>query len=376
MNKVTTINLNGNAYQLEEEAYELLKNYLAKAKAKLADDPDKDEILADFERAIAEKCDHYLRGRKNVINKREVQNIIDDMGPVEAAEASTAKTDTAETPPKRLYLLRDGAMLGGVCNGLAAYFNIDVTIVRLVFILLAFLTSGFWILLYFVLMIVVPVAKTPEQKAEARGERFSAHEVIRKAKQKYADLSDGEHWQQVAERAKPALSNAGSMVIKITRVLAALMAAFLGVGIIFATIGAVGALWAVLFGHINLTDQLQTIARPAIFVAVVCAYYLVVLPMLLIEQVLLYYAIGRTLSKQYAWWAIISVVLWIGALTTLVTIGLANGSRVHDYQQTHGYIKVYDTQICINDNICDPGHQDRKSHYYRTLPDGDLMQLQ
>jgi len=58
---------------------------------------------------------------------------------------------------KKLYRSRTDRMIAGVCGGLADFFNIDPTIVRLIFVLL-FLTgsAGFWI--YIVLMIVVPEA--------------------------------------------------------------------------------------------------------------------------------------------------------------------------------------------------------------------------
>jgi hypothetical protein len=59
MNKVTTINLNGKAYQIEEAGYELLRKYLDQAAKKLEGNPDKDEIMGDFEHAIAEKCGQY-----------------------------------------------------------------------------------------------------------------------------------------------------------------------------------------------------------------------------------------------------------------------------------------------------------------------------
>jgi phage shock protein PspC (stress-responsive transcriptional regulator) len=54
----------------------------------------------------------------------------------------------AGTAPKRLYQIREGAMLSGVCMGIAAYLNIDVTVVRIVFVLLTLLTGGIWILVY------------------------------------------------------------------------------------------------------------------------------------------------------------------------------------------------------------------------------------
>lgn len=359
MNKVTTINLSGNAYQLEEQAYDALKKYLAQAAERLANDPDKDEILADFEQAIAEKCDHYLNSRKTVVTLREVKKIIEDMGPVEPAAEEAKGPDTqASEPPKRLHLLKEGAMLGGVCTGLAAYFNIDVTVIRLLFVLLAFVTGGSFILVYLVLMLIVPEARTPEEKAEAHGERFNAHEVIEKAKQKYADLSDSEKWRDVAERSAPAFSRVGKVILNATRVVAGLAAACTGGAVVALTVLLVNALWFVLFGGFQLHDQLASIATAAVVAALLCAYYIIQLPFTLLAVALRYYAAGKPAPKQSGWWVAVMVAIWMAAATTLITIGVVNASRVRDYAKTHDTVRIYGNDVCINRDKC--GHGDDK----------------
>jgi phage shock protein C len=57
---------------------------------------------------------------------------------------------------KRLYRSNRDVMLGGVAGGLAEYFNIDPTIVRLLFVLLALPGGAPGILTYLVLWIIVP----------------------------------------------------------------------------------------------------------------------------------------------------------------------------------------------------------------------------
>ncbi|MBP9718670.1 PspC domain-containing protein [Candidatus Gracilibacteria bacterium] len=205
MNKVTTINLNGRAYQLEEGGWEALSHYLDRAEKKLGENPDKEEIMGDFEQAIADKCDNVLTAHKNVITTKEIETIIAEMGPVhetdekagqktntESVEDKADKTTTNE--PKRLYQIREGAMITGVCNGLAAYFNIDVTLVRIAFVGLTILTHGAWILVYIIMSIVVPYANTSEQKAEARGLPFNANELLQRAREKYAQF-DKDYWK-------------------------------------------------------------------------------------------------------------------------------------------------------------------------------------
>jgi len=89
MNKVVTINLNGNAYQLEEAGYDMLRVYLDDAARQLAGNPDKDEIIADIEQAIADKCRALLNSSRSVVLTKQVEQIIAEMGPVEDGSAKS-----------------------------------------------------------------------------------------------------------------------------------------------------------------------------------------------------------------------------------------------------------------------------------------------
>jgi phage shock protein PspC (stress-responsive transcriptional regulator) len=199
MNKVIIINLNGNAYQLEEDAYDALRAYLDTARARLEGNPDRDEILADIEQAIADKFRGALGANKSVVLLNEVKGVIAEMGPVEAAgEAGAAQGAPAapapgakeapkgEAPgaPRRLYRINDGAMLAGVCNGLAVYVGVDATIVRIVFVILSLL-YGFGGLLYLIMAIIIPSATTSDEKAAAFGTPSTTQEFIKRAREGY-----------------------------------------------------------------------------------------------------------------------------------------------------------------------------------------------
>lgn len=216
MNRVITINLNGNAYQLEESGYETLRAYLDEAAHRLEGNPDKDEIIADIEQAIAGKFRAVLGANKTVVITKEVQGVIAEMGPVEdgsvdaqpADDASTAhpagnakRTAAADTPDSknetkpvhRFYLIEEGSMICGVCNGLAAFLKIDVTAIRFAFVCLCY----FWgtgVLLYLLLAIIVPAAKTPAEKAAAAGTVVAtAQDFIRRAKAGYYEGTKAFH---------------------------------------------------------------------------------------------------------------------------------------------------------------------------------------
>jgi phage shock protein PspC (stress-responsive transcriptional regulator) len=98
-------------------------------------------------------------------------------------------SEGSASAPRRLYQISEGAIVSGVCKGLAAYFNVDVTLVRAIFVVLTLLTAGLGLLVYLALMIVIPYASTSEEHAAARGLPFNARALVERAKAKYAEFA-------------------------------------------------------------------------------------------------------------------------------------------------------------------------------------------
>ena len=228
MNKVISVNLGGIAFQLEESGYDALHVYLAKAQASLVADPDKEEILADIESAIGEKFRVLLGVHKNVVSTEEVESVLREMGPVESGAATHAGASTgsaatnadegksthstgwgsgsAKTPAggaaqnsneaegkplRRLYRLEEGAMLFGVCSGLAAFTKMDVLVWRIIFVGLTLVTWGVAVVGYLVLAIILPQADTPTQRAQAQGPIPTAQDFINRAREGYYEAAKG-----------------------------------------------------------------------------------------------------------------------------------------------------------------------------------------
>jgi phage shock protein PspC (stress-responsive transcriptional regulator) len=218
MNTVITINLNGRAFQLEAEGYNIVRDYIQAAEDALQGDPGKAEIMADLEQSIAEKFERFLRPSKDVISKSEAELVIQEMGPVEAGE-NTDRTNQARSSKttdtrKHFYRIREGAMVGGICTGLAAYFDIDVTLIRVVFVVLLVVTHIVWLVAYILAMIFLPEAATAEQKAEASGAPFTANDLIHRARTEYQKFSDNgqfrkwkQEWRQNARQQREEMKN-------------------------------------------------------------------------------------------------------------------------------------------------------------------------
>jgi phage shock protein PspC (stress-responsive transcriptional regulator) len=153
--------------------------------------------VADLEQAIAEKCVRFLNPQKSVVTLVEIQQIVKEMGPVEGPAAtndSTSDKSRSSARPadaaRRLYRIRETGMIGGICSGLGAYLDVDPTIVRIVFVLVTLFTHGLLAVLYVILMFVIPVATTSEERAAAQGLPFTAQELVDQAKEKYSALHD------------------------------------------------------------------------------------------------------------------------------------------------------------------------------------------
>ena len=163
MKRVITASLNRNAYQFEEDAYARLEAWLAEASARLAGDPDRTEILADLEQAIADQCTQRLRPHQQVVTLEELQPALDHVGRVEtpdvgAAAAAEAPASAGAAAPLKLEQISQGAWISGVCLGLARYSGLAPTLVRALAVVLLFITGGGMILLYAVMMLMIPFA--------------------------------------------------------------------------------------------------------------------------------------------------------------------------------------------------------------------------
>ena len=113
MQKVITINLNGNAYQLEETAFGLLRVYLDGAELQLKDNPDKAEIISDLEQAIADKCNRVLGAQKTVVTTAEVKQIIDGI----PLSPRAAKPKDAEDHTQQVIRPEGGRRVPGLSEG-------------------------------------------------------------------------------------------------------------------------------------------------------------------------------------------------------------------------------------------------------------------
>lgn len=206
MNKTININLGGFFFHIDEIAYQKLKRYLEAIAKSLSDDPQgKNEIIADIEARISELLSGKITDTREVVNEADIDNIIKIMGqPEDYADAEEAYSDSSysynrnKSSGKKLFRDGEDKFLGGVASGLAHYFDLDTIWVRLGLLALLFF-GGFSVLLYVILWILLPEAKTTAEKLQMEGEPVNIDNIEKKIREKFNNVS--ENVKEVANQA-------------------------------------------------------------------------------------------------------------------------------------------------------------------------------
>ena len=192
MDKTKNISLGGFSFLIEENAYTALSQYLAEVRQHLQHNSDRDEIIFDVEQRMAELLKDRTVNRE-VIMHQDVLYLIEVLGKPEqyvedeetdkATNAAPEASAQAFSANKPLYRDIDDRKIGGVLSGMAHYFNISPTMLRIAFavcLILSFVVSYRWIflfngvswaiiILYILLWMIVPAAVTTAQKLEMQG---------------------------------------------------------------------------------------------------------------------------------------------------------------------------------------------------------------
>ncbi|MEN6619097.1 MAG: PspC domain-containing protein [Rikenellaceae bacterium] len=233
MKKVVKVSIGNLAFTIDEDGYELLKAYLGELNAHYKSKQNGDEIIEGIEERMAEL---FLEksGKDAVVSMQVVKDVINILGRPEIIDEETGTSGFESShekgtrlTPKRIYRDPDNKVFGGVCSGLATYFNVDRVLVRIIFIicLIGFSALGFhfgggsfMVLTYIILWIIIPEAKTVEQRCAMHGESPDLSHIQKR-------VEDGVN--QVGSGLRRAGSQGGAIVNDIFRVIVKVIAVFL-----------------------------------------------------------------------------------------------------------------------------------------------------
>jgi phage shock protein PspC (stress-responsive transcriptional regulator) len=261
MKETVKVNLGQRLFDFDFDAYEALKNYLDSLKRYFEKSPaEADEILQDIEQRMADLLEEKAGSLKNSVTLRDITGIISMMGTTEDFEPET-DTENNDVPPtndekktfsgtydkshRRLYRDIDHNILGGVCRGIAAYFNIDPVWVRLIWVLL-FCVKGVGIIAYLIMWIIVPAARSTAQKLEMSGRPVNLENIkdaVKKEFKKVEENFDNFHGSEAYRRTQSTFAEIFTVLgrvvlvfLKVFLVIFGVVMAFIGIGLLFGIV--------------------------------------------------------------------------------------------------------------------------------------------
>lgn len=186
MKKTINVAIGGCSFTIDEDAYKTLDEYLERFRDALDKSSSSTDVMDELEGRIADLLKARLRGRE-VVDLAMAQQVVGQLGYPDGyrAEENKGKKDEyhysgtdGENPARKLFRDPDGKKIAGVCSGLALFLGIDVTLIRVIFLVALICGSaGFWI--YLVIWIAAPEARTAAEKCELRGIPANAENIKR-----------------------------------------------------------------------------------------------------------------------------------------------------------------------------------------------------
>ncbi|MEG0789352.1 MAG: PspC domain-containing protein [Alistipes sp.] len=355
MNEVKKCSISGVSFTLDTDAYDALKAYLNTLKATYGESADGIEIVADIEARIAELI-LSTQDNARIVEKPLIANIIAQMGSVEDITSEYTEESDHKEPriPRRLYRDAENAKLGGVCAGIAKYFDVDTVWVRLTLFLPLFLTMfggivqiywlpsiggnlfGIFILCYLVMWFAIPVARTARQKLEMNGEKITAQSI---------------HEQTISStdmdsRAKPIVANVVSVFGQVVLICLKIFIGFIVFALILVACALIIGLFSVLIGGPEIVSMgglhLTTLWVPIL--GILIAF----IPVLMLIYVLMCLIASR---KPGGKTILVIFLLWIATIIACASVAIHEnvGSQIFSEKRSE-MERIMKTEFVINDD--------------------------
>ena len=351
MNKILNINLGGYALTIDEDAFSYLQGYLDSIRRRFSESEGRDEIMHDIESRLGELISTSM-GNRTIVMLPDVEAAIEVMGkpedfggePVEKAGGSKSGKRTF-IPGKRLFRDEEDAVMAGVCSGLTAYFGMSDTIwMRLIFIVLALVSFGFWVPAYILLWILVPPARTAADRLAMRGEEANVENIAREIEHGVERLSKKVNefgGSQAAGRAATVASGClavfGKLVLGFVIFVAIMMVLGLGTAWVFGILGFITAQ-----PFISYFSPLSTTAT---YLGFFNGFFLLGIP---IVGLVLW--LGRTIFryKSPAWLGSGMTIMWVLNFVSFLLLG---GLAISNYRQGGKVSKNLDLSSAGSDTL-------------------------
>ena len=372
MKKNITINLCGRLFNIDEDAYELLKNYMDTLHNYFKNQKGGEEIANDIEERIAELLEELKAKGTEAINIEHIKDVINRIGQPEQMddnqeemkedyqEQAYFSTSEEEKTPRGIDKLKDfikhkrfyrnpkDKMLAGVISGFASTFEVDVTILRMIVVVVAILASAirypnflfinlhpllFIIITYCILAAIMPEAETPEQQLKMQGKPINMSNLANEVVQNVSEAT---------QKIKPA-HGAKSILNTIMKFLTGCMKALLvilAIGLFF--MGAIIVVWAILTyvspNNINYFFDWNTIPIFNESLGTFNVFVVAIVMSLLIPAYVIIYCLTNRMSvmQRISW-----LLIWLIALATSIMTGITLTKISDEYK----YQKYYESRL-------------------------------
>lgn len=335
MKKTVTVNLNGRVFTMDEDAYQLLDNYLRNLRIYFRKEEGSSEIVADFEARIEELFSEKVRLGYEVIAIELVEEVISRMGRPDDFEIED--TDKTEEPEKAISRIEDkreeysetkkkffrdidDKMFGGICSGIGAYFGWDVLAVRIIFVILLFATSLWIVPFYLLAWIIFPGAQTAEQKLQMRGRPITVENI--------GKMVSAEAEQKETKTNKGCLAGFLEFIVGLLKVCLIGLGILIGIPLIFALVIIIIVLFAVIFGvgggllgllplGFMQDSSFLMVEHPVL--ATTCFIIILAIPLIaLIYTIISHFAKWKPVHSAVKW---VSLGVWLIALIVFLFSG-------------------------------------------------------
>lgn len=271
MNKTLNINLAGFVMHIDEDAFERLQSYLDKVKSYLGNTEVAEEIIRDVEARLVEIFQERMSEERQVVQLHDVDAAIEILGQPEdykmddqEQESTASDTEPNFRPKKRIFRNPDDKIIGGVAGGLSAYLGIDPIWLRLLLAIMFFTGSGF--LIYIILWIVMPEAKTTAQKLQMRGEPVnlssiekSLRDELKKAGSSMERAANNMKDAKIADKLNNFLRETIDLIVNLFTLIFKAIFKILGVALVLFGVFLIFTLTAALFwGSIHVNGDTYT----------------------------------------------------------------------------------------------------------------------
>jgi phage shock protein PspC (stress-responsive transcriptional regulator) len=350
MKKTVKINIGGVIFHLDDDAYQILQNYLTAINQRFASNNEGKEIITDIEHRIAEILQSKLTEQKQVISKEDIDEVIEIMGRPEDFESEEENNGTdyqqQNKTSKRLYRDPDDRVLGGVCSGIGTYLNIDPIIIRILFLVLI-IGYGIIGIIYIVLWALLPAANTTAQKLDMRGENFNISDIEKNVRKEYENvknnfknMKNSKDYDRTRGFFESLIYAIGAFFRFILRFIVAVFGLVLVVAGVGFLLGITGTFiigepfmpWnnLIINDHVIISDMFHSFMDPnTVWLVVICSVLVVFIPLVGIIYGGLKLLLGLRPNDRSV--AGIGFLAWILSLIVLVVVV---GSQVKDFSHS------------------------------------------